>query len=133
MRGSLHAAHPREIRMPDQPFRVLSLNGGGVRALFQAHFLNYLSKVPGIGCFREDFDLIIGTSAGAVVAAALWIKKPPEEIADLFENVGKDAFPQPLWNGLHISLRLAARDIRMSSLKPHRRMDFPTNRPNRCL
>lgn len=64
--------------------------------------------MPGIGCFWENFDLIIGTSAGAIVAAALWLKKAPEEIADLFENVGKDAFPQPLWNGLRITLRLAA-------------------------
>ncbi|MCI0655391.1 MAG: patatin-like phospholipase family protein [Methylococcaceae bacterium] len=79
-----------------------------MRALFQAHFLNYLSKIPGIGYFWEDFDLIIGTSVGAIVAGALWIRKAPEEIADLFENVGKDAFPQPLWNGLRISLRLAA-------------------------
>ncbi|MCI0653932.1 MAG: patatin-like phospholipase family protein [Methylococcaceae bacterium] len=94
--------------MSKHPFRVLSLNGGGARALFQAHFLNCVSKLPEIGRFWEDFDLIIGTSAGAIVAGALWIKEPPEVIADLFENVSKDAFPQALWNGLRITLRLAA-------------------------
>lgn len=94
--------------MSDQAFRVLSLNGGGMRALFQAHFLNCVSKVPSIGPFWENFDLMIGTSAGAIVAGALWVKKTPEEIVNLFENVGKDAFPQPLWNGLRITLRLAA-------------------------
>jgi uncharacterized protein len=94
--------------MPDRPFRVLSLNGGGIRALFQAHFLDYVSKIPAIGPFWQDFDLIIGTSAGAIVAGALWLKKPASEIAHLFDTVGKDAFPQPLWNGLRITLRMAA-------------------------
>lgn len=90
------------------PFRVLSLNGGGIRALFQAHFLDHVSRISGIGNFWEAFDLIIGTSAGAIVAGALAIKIPPSEIARLFNNVGKDAFPQPLWNGLRISLRIAS-------------------------
>lgn len=58
----------------EKPFRVLSLNGGGARALFQAHFLEFVSAKPGIGTFWKDFDLIIGTSAGAIVAGGLWAR-----------------------------------------------------------
>ena len=92
----------------EKPFRVLSLNGGGARALFQAHFLEFVSAKPGIGAFWKDFDLIIGTSAGAIVAGGLWAKLSANEIANLFDTVGKDAFPKPLWNGMRITLRMAA-------------------------
>ena len=100
----------------NKPFRVLSLNGGGIRALFQAHYLACVSKIPDIGAFWQNFDLIIGTSAGAIVAGALWVNKPAEEVAQLFDTVGKDAFPQPLWNGLRISLRMAAAGTSFSNV-----------------
>jgi hypothetical protein len=52
------------------PFRILSLSGGGARGIYQAIFLDrlkaYLSKP-----LREHFDLIAGTSTGAIVAAAV--------------------------------------------------------------
>lgn len=92
----------------EKPFRVLSLNGGGARALFQAQFLEFVSAKPGIGAFWKAFDLIIGTSAGAIVAGGLWAKLSAYEIANLFDTVGKDAFPKPLWNGMRITLRMAA-------------------------
>jgi patatin-like phospholipase/acyl hydrolase len=66
--------------MSTTPFRILSLNGGGGRALFQAQYLHSISDK--VGSFWKDFDLIIGTSAGAIVAAALCVGKTPKEIAD---------------------------------------------------
>jgi predicted acylesterase/phospholipase RssA len=78
-----------------KPYKILSLNGGGVRAIFQTTILQELSKDPRLKDFWKDFDLIIGTSAGAIVGAGLKNNKSPEEIEKFFEDA-KDLFP-PEW------------------------------------
>lgn len=51
-------------------FRILSLNGGGARRIYQAKFLKDLSvHLP--SPLRSNFDLISGTSTGAILAAAV--------------------------------------------------------------
>jgi uncharacterized protein len=88
------------------PFRILSLNGGGARGLLQAMYLDLISKKLGPS-FWERFDLIIGTSAGAIVAACLCKKIPPSEIVRLFNEAGPDILPITFWRGLRIMLRMA--------------------------
>jgi predicted acylesterase/phospholipase RssA len=70
------------------------LNGGGVRALFQAHFLDAVSRQPAISNFWLDFDFIIGTSGGSLVAAGLCHKLHPADIAELIRTRAPKAFPQ---------------------------------------
>ena len=90
--------------MPTKNFRILSLNGGGVRALFQAQYLHSLSTRHNLGNFWEEFDLIIGTSAGAMVAAALWNGIAPDKIAKFLKVNAADVFPGALWKGIGIYL-----------------------------
>ena len=87
------------MREKAMPYRILSLNGGGVRALLQAHFLNFVSQKEGVGNFWNQFDLIIGTSAGAIVAAALQAGQSPKDIAELFEKTADKIFPTLMWKG----------------------------------
>ena len=56
---------------PDQRgVRILTLDGGGVRGLVTLTILAQIEKVT--GCQIKDmFDMIVGTSAGGLVAAAL--------------------------------------------------------------
>lgn len=83
-----------------RPYRILSLNGGGVRALLQAQYLKAVANNASIGPFWQDFDLIIGTSAGAIVAGALGVGKSPAEIADLFIGQADSVFaPSLFWKG----------------------------------
>ncbi|MES9970694.1 MAG: patatin-like phospholipase family protein [Candidatus Thiodiazotropha sp.] len=82
-----------------KPYRILSLNGGGARALFQAHYLKMISKKR-IGKFWEDFDLVIGTSAGAIVAAAISSGIDPSDIIDLLTQKKNNPFPRALWVGI---------------------------------
>ena len=70
----------------DRPFRVLALDGGGIRGLFTAVLLRGLTvefaNQQGLDDRQEydlgrQFDLIVGTSTGAILAAALAAGVPP--------------------------------------------------------
>lgn len=69
--------------------RVLSLDGGGVRCVFQAQILNDL--YPGLRGHQilKKFNLVTATSAGSVVLAGLLENMSPYEI---FEDFQKPSF-----------------------------------------
>lgn len=86
--------------MESKPFRVLSLDGGGMRGVYQATYLSqFLDKVknsdrPGThDDWVNAFDLIVGTSTGALVACAIAAKKPLDEVRDLYYQYGSKIFP----------------------------------------
>ena len=69
--------------------RILSLDGGGAKGFYT---LGVLREIEGmIDCpIHEKFDLIFGTSTGAIIASLLALGKSVEEISDLYEkNVPK--------------------------------------------
>ncbi|WP_109437279.1 patatin-like phospholipase family protein [Aquimarina sp. AU119] len=81
-----------------KPKRILSLDGGGIRG---ALTLGFLEKVEEIVRKRENnanlklcdyFDLIGGTSTGAIIAAGLSIGMTATEIKDLYLNIGDKIF-----------------------------------------
>lgn len=75
------------------PFSILSLSGGGFRGLFTAQVLAELereAKKP-IG---ECFDLICGTSIGGILALAIGLKTPMDNIVQLMEDRGEKVFPR---------------------------------------
>jgi uncharacterized protein len=69
----------------DRPLRILSLDGGGAKGFYT---LGVLREIEGmIKCpLHEKFDLIFGTSTGAIIAALLALGKSVKEIADLYEG-----------------------------------------------
>ncbi|CAM1343402.1 patatin-like phospholipase family protein [Tenacibaculum amylolyticum] len=87
--------------------RILALSGGGIRG---ALTLGFLEKVEEIIQKRENnpnlklcdyFDLIGGTSTGAIIAAGLSIGMTASEIKDLYLNLGDKIFGKKrswLWN-----------------------------------
>ena len=50
--------------------QVLALSGGGYRGLFTARLLEHMEVTFG-GRIRDHFELCVGTSAGALISAAL--------------------------------------------------------------
>ncbi|WP_246736277.1 patatin-like phospholipase family protein [Enterovirga aerilata] len=82
-----------------RPYRVLSLDGGGMRGVYTAEFLDrltsYFARIRGEEALDlgKGFDLITGTSTGAIVASALAVGKPLHEVVDLYREKGKDIFP----------------------------------------
>jgi hypothetical protein len=92
--------------MPDgKPFRVLSLDGGGMRGTYTATYLSCLEetfarrrneKSLDIG---KGFDLIVGTSTGGIIACALAAGVPLPDVVQLYRKYGAAIFPSRLPTG----------------------------------
>lgn len=85
-----------------EPKRILSLDGGGIRG---ALTLGLLEKIEQVLAERHKaiipkekfrlhhyFDLIGGTSTGAIIASALATGKSVKEIKDLYKELGREIF-----------------------------------------
>ncbi len=69
--------------MPEKLFRVLSLDGGGAKGFYTLGILREIEAL--IGCpIHERFDLIYGTSTGAIIAAMLSLGKSVNEIQEVY-------------------------------------------------
>ena len=74
------------------PFRILSLDGGGIRGVIEAVILAEVEKIVKVPLNRY-FDLIAGTSTGSILATAIALGKKSEEIIQLYRQRGKLIFP----------------------------------------
>jgi len=96
------AAFPGEAIMPDsvstdRPRRLLAIDGGGLAGLIPAEALiqveQQLNQMTGADkplCDR--FDLIAGTSTGAILAAGLGLGLKAADLRDFYLNFGKEIF-----------------------------------------
>jgi len=65
--------------------RILSLDGGGAKGFYTLGVLRELEGM--LGCrLHERFDLIFGTSTGAIIASLLALGKSVNEIGTLYEE-----------------------------------------------
>jgi hypothetical protein len=78
-----------------KPFKILSIDGGGIRGVFPAMFLSKLeARLKETGNEKtqiyQHFDLICGTSTGGIIAIALALGFPAHEIYRLYlDNASK--------------------------------------------
>ena len=73
-------------------FRILSLDGGGIKGAFAASVLATLEEDT--GCAATDhFDLIAGTSTGGIIAIGLGLGLPARRICDFYAGKGSTIFP----------------------------------------
>jgi len=82
-----------------RPFRVLALDGGGIRGYYTARLLELLLAAAGGDPVRDDcgaaFDLVVGTSTGSLIGAALAAGVPLTRISTLYRDHGAAIFPRP--------------------------------------
>ncbi len=84
----------------ETPLRVLTIDGGGMRGIYSAAFLHELSSLfaKKRGCKALDvgkgFDLIVGTSTGAIVGCALAAGEPLSKVVNLYRQHGPKIFPE---------------------------------------
>lgn len=83
-----------------EPFRVLCLDGGGMRGVYQTAYLNTfasrltpLHRSGGGLDIGKAFHLIAGTSTGGIVACALASGVPLSHVEILYQRHGKEIFP----------------------------------------
>ena len=77
-------------------FRILSLDGGGIKGTFTASVLVELEKMEHVR-INEYFDLITGTSTGGIIAIALGLGIPMDRVLQLYKEEGKEIFPNGHW------------------------------------
>jgi len=94
--------------MKEKAFKILSIDGGGIKGLYSANLLAAMEKKTGkpIG---TCFDMICGTSTGGLIALALANGQPAQDLVDLYYKHGSDIFPtsnnkwlrklQSVWQG----------------------------------
>ena len=84
----------------DRAFRILAIDGGGIRGVFPAAFLAALENRHLGGCsVARYFDLIAGTSTGGIIALGLGARLRADEIRDLYVKRGCEVFP-PIGDGV---------------------------------
>jgi patatin-like phospholipase/acyl hydrolase len=112
-----HRADLDAGRHPDDPIRILSLDGGGMRGVMTARILVELERLSGRPV-AGLFDVIAGTSTGGMIA--LGITKPgvngkpaltAQDVLDTYVTQGRSIFPRAQWRPIKWQSLLASRPI----------------------
>lgn len=82
-------------------FRILSIDGGGLRGIIPVLILKHLEEITGQKRIIDAFDMVAGTSTGGLIASALTVtaKGTSEprygltEIEDMYTGRGAEIFP----------------------------------------
>lgn len=96
--------------MSNSTYRVLSIDGGGMRGLYTAAYLASLTQRYAVTRGEtaldvgKGFNLITGNSTGAIVACAMAAGVSLDRIVSLYRERGPEIFPIKMPQGLGISL-----------------------------
>lgn len=87
-------------------FKVLSVDGGGIRGVIPAALLVHIEQETGKR-IADIFDLLVGTSTGGIIAIALSTPdeggKPrhsAEDMLELYAARGREIFDRSFWRGV---------------------------------
>jgi uncharacterized protein len=100
-KGSLTRRRVQQLWPKDREFKILSIDGGGIKGIFPATLLAEIEeRYLGGGSVAEHFDLITGTSTGGIIALGLSIGMPARMIAALYVEHGGEIFAAPRFGWL---------------------------------
>src|SRR5690242_15766704 len=77
-------------------FRILALDGGGIKGAFTATLLAEWEANTGRRIV-DHFDLISGTSTGGIIALGLGLGLPAKDILKFYQEHGPQIFPNVGW------------------------------------
>lgn len=91
------------IERSDHEFKILSIDGGGIKGLFSACVLNEIERAN--GRLTDHFDMLCGTSTGGLIALGLAAGRRTSEVVQFYRDWGPKIFPVEGW------LRRIAREL----------------------
>lgn len=93
--------------MNGKAFKILAIDGGGIKGLYSSTILEHLELKYGRA--SDYFDMVCGTSTGGLIALALAMKIPATDVSKIYLEKGQVIFPkrskiggiirQTFWNG----------------------------------
>lgn len=72
-------------------YRILSIDGGGIKGIFPASFLAAIEENIS-GKTSEYFDLIVGSSTGGILALGIGLGYSAKEMVDFYKQLGPEIF-----------------------------------------
>lgn len=72
-------------------FRILSIDGGGIRGAYPSHILHCIEERLQVDLFNT-FDMISGTSTGSIIAAGIATGLPTDFIVKMYKEHGDRIF-----------------------------------------
>ncbi len=88
----------RETTAPKEPYRILALDGGGLRGIVSARVLQHIeSDFPE---FLGAADLVAGTSAGAINTVAIGLGINGEKLVTLYQDQAETICGRSIWDRL---------------------------------
>ncbi len=100
------------------PKRVLALDGGGVKGILTLGMLSALEaelrRRSGDAALvlSDYYDLIGGTSTGAIIAAGLALGLSVEAMTEMYEKLGPDVFGRQAGDGVFLQSKFDAKKLR---------------------
>jgi patatin-like phospholipase/acyl hydrolase len=95
------------------PYRILSMDGGGIRGALTIRVIERLDQM--VPNWLEKVDLFAGTSTGGILALVLAAGLKPTFVREMFEKLGKDVFADSLLDDIKDAGKIFGADY---SLKP---------------
>lgn len=92
--GTIQHARLKQPWPQGRLFRILSIDGGGIRGVFPAAVLAELeNRFLGGGSIANHFDMIAGTSTGGIIALALAHGMTAQQALKIYLDRGEHIFP----------------------------------------
>jgi uncharacterized protein len=92
--GTIQHARVKQPWPEGRPFRILSIDGGGIKGVFPAAYLAELERrFLGGRSIADHFDMIAGTSTGGIIALALAHGMTAQQALQIYTERGERIFP----------------------------------------
>ncbi|MBI1193345.1 MAG: hypothetical protein GC205_09235 [Bacteroidetes bacterium] len=98
-------------------YRILSIDGGGIRGLITTILLQRIQKEPGFENFLDNTDLLAGTSTGGLLALGIAKGLSLERIRETYEVQGPKIFDDSWLDNIRDLGKLRGADYSLKPLK----------------
>lgn len=96
--GTIEHTRVKQPWPKDRLFRILSIDGGGIRGIFPASYLAEIERRFLNGAsIGSHFDMIAGTSTGGIIALGLAHGMTAQQVLNIYMERGETIFPDPKW------------------------------------